>query len=155
MTDKEIIEALECCGDPYDICANCPIPNDIKDDCRCCEHLANNALDLINRQQAEIERLTAVKGHIDTLIHRGIEYPTAEAYEKAFQKALEHLYDNVNAKSEAIKEFAERLKNEIISDTAYGCDSNQHSGYYDYTIKIGDIPEYIDNLVKEMVGDKE
>ena len=56
-------------------------------------------------------------------------------------------------KSEAVKEFAERLKNEIINDTAYACDSTQHSGYYDYQIKIGDIPEYIDNLVKEMIGD--
>ena len=56
-------------------------------------------------------------------------------------------------KSEAVKDFAERLKNEIINDTAYACDSTQHSGYYDYQIKIGDIPEYIDNLVKEMIGD--
>ena len=58
-----------------------------------------------------------------------------------------------SAKSEAVKEFAERLKNEIINDTAYACDITQHSGYYDYQIKIGDIPEYIDNLVKEMVGE--
>ena len=58
--------------------------------------------------------------------------------------------DCITARNEAIKEFAERLKNEIISDTAYGCDCNQHSGYYDNTIKIGDIPEYIDNLVKEL-----
>ena len=61
--------------------------------------------------------------------------------------------DVANAKSEAYKEFAERLKNEIINDTAYACDSTQHSGYYDYQIKIGDIPEYIDNLAKEMVGE--
>ena len=58
------------------------------------------------------------------------------------------------AKSEAIKEFAEELKLRIIDDTAYGCDCNQHSGYYDYTIKIGDIPEYIDDLVKEMTEEK-
>ena len=58
---------------------------------------------------------------------------------------------NEAVKSEAIKEFAERLKIEIISDTAYGCDCNQHSGYYDNTIKIGDIPEYIDDLVEEMM----
>jgi hypothetical protein len=56
-------------------------------------------------------------------------------------------------KAEAYKEFAERLKNEIINDTAYACDSTQHSGYYDYQIKIGDIPEYIDNLLKELVGE--
>ena len=56
-------------------------------------------------------------------------------------------------KHEAYKEFAEKLKNEIINDTAYACDSTQHSGYYDYQIKIGDIPEYIDNLLKELVGE--
>ena len=59
------------------------------------------------------------------------------------------------AKSEEYKEFAERLKNEIISDTAYGCDTSQHTGYYDYQIKIGDIPDFIDNLLKEMVGEEE
>lgn len=56
-------------------------------------------------------------------------------------------------KAEAYTEFAERLKTEIISDTAYGCDCNQHSGYYDYKIEIGDIPEYIDNILKEMAGE--
>ena len=66
------------------------------------------------------------------------------------KKLAKHLEE---IKAEAYKEFAERLKNEIINDTAYACDSTQHSGYYDYQIKIGDIPEYIDNLVKEMEGD--
>lgn len=54
---------------------------------------------------------------------------------------------------QAVREFAEKLKNKVIEDTAYGCDSNQHTGYYDYTIKIGDIPEYIDELVKEVCGE--
>ena len=53
MTDNEIIKALECCGNPYSICAECPI----KDDHGCNEQLAKYALDIINRQQAEIERL--------------------------------------------------------------------------------------------------
>lgn len=57
MSDEEIMKALECCGEPYNICAECPMPNNIKDDCRCGEHLANYALDLINRQQMEIEKL--------------------------------------------------------------------------------------------------
>lgn len=69
---------------------------------------------------------------------------------KALAEGALNIIDTERA--EAVKMFAERLKNEIISDTAYGCDSSQHSGYYDYTIKIGDIPEYIDNLVKEMGG---
>ena len=93
---------------------------------------------LINRQKAEIERL--VKGFEE--VKKGIE-----------EAKVLVAKDIAKARAEAIKEFAERLKNEIISDTAYGCDTNQHTGYYDYQIKIGDIPEYIDNLLKEMVGD--
>ena len=95
--------------------------------------------DLINRQKAEIERL-----------NEKITAKDESNYYLMGQLRLEKEI-RLTAKSEAIKEFAERLKIEIISDTAYGCDCNQHSGYYDYTIKIGDIPEYIDNLVKEMM----
>ena len=96
LTDSEIIEALECCGDPYDICAHCPIPNDIKGDCRCCEHLANNAHDLITRQQAEIERL---KGRVNLL--------EAEIYAPIKAKA----------RAEAVKEFAARLKCGVPQET--------------------------------------
>ena len=50
MTDNEIIKALECCIN--DDCDNCP------DTFGNCEHNAmRNALNLINRQQAEIEKL--------------------------------------------------------------------------------------------------
>lgn len=68
MNDKEIIKALECCGVPYKICAECPMPNDIKEDCRCCGHLANYALDLITRQQADIDRLQSMnQAKLDTI----------------------------------------------------------------------------------------
>ena len=53
MTDNEIKKALECCIN--DDCDNCP------DTFGNCEHNAmRKALDLINRQQAEIERLDAI-----------------------------------------------------------------------------------------------
>lgn len=84
--------------------------------------------------KAEIERLNALVKTKNKLIE-GLDQSISYAYDRA------------------IKDFAERLKNEIINDTAYACDSTQHSGYYDYQIKIGDMPEYIDNLVKEMAGD--
>lgn len=93
---------------------------------------------LINRLQAENERLTAERD----VMHQDVI------------AAEEYAWQCKTAKAEAYKEFAERLKNEIIGDTAYGCDTNQHTGYYDYQIKIGDIPEYIDNLLKELVGDE-
>ena len=132
MTDNEIIKALECCyrkgGTP---CRDCPF-NEFED---CNDVLmADYVFNLINRQQAEIERLKEQPYTFQIEVSKKIE-------------------SEIRAK--VIKEFAERLKNKIISDTAYGCDCNQHSGYYDYRIKIGDIPEYIDNLVKEMVGEAE
>ena len=123
MTDNEIIKALE---------------SEVKSaeyvDSEYCDGvdltLIKSAIDLINCQKTEIEQWKE----------------EANKYQKLWCIAVD---DIETAKSEAIQEFAERLKNEIISETACGCDSNQHTGYYDYQIKIGDIPEYIDNLLKE------
>ena len=92
----------------------------------------DDVLDLIVRQQEEIDNLRA---HL----------------KRVCAERDARICTNNFIKSEAIKEFAERLKNEIISDTAYGCDCTQHSGYYDYRIKIGDIPEYIDKLISDEV----
>jgi hypothetical protein len=67
MTDKEIIKALECCG-------HCECSNDKnKTECPlyymsfCRNYLRKQSLDLINRQQAEIERLSEALE-----IHKGI-----------------------------------------------------------------------------------
>ena len=52
MNDNEIIKALECCKNLHHTeCACCPLGKG-KD---CIEKLAGSALDLINRQNAEIE----------------------------------------------------------------------------------------------------
>ena len=48
MTEREIIKALECCKDNN--CHECPIKG-------CTEDIFVEALDLIDRQKAEIERL--------------------------------------------------------------------------------------------------
>ncbi len=53
MTDEEIVKALEFCIN--NVCSlKCPIRNDTS----CVQTLRIQALDLINRQKAEIERLT-------------------------------------------------------------------------------------------------
>ena len=82
--------------------------------------MANYALDVIKRQQTEIERL---KNEIKI---------TKDAYTMLQTK-------NEIIKSEAVKEFAERLK-EIVKFT-------------DDTYECWEIEGYIDNLVKEMVGE--
>lgn len=62
MNDNDIIKALECCrvGKGSYSCKKCPLF------CRipaCQSHLAEAALDLINRQKAEIEGLKMELSH--------------------------------------------------------------------------------------------
>lgn len=52
MNDDEIIMALECCQKNV-LCEQCPL----KEKSSCINKLSTYALDLITRQQAEIERL--------------------------------------------------------------------------------------------------
>lgn len=86
--------------------------------------LVNETIDLINRQKAEIEALKKVV--LD-------DYATE--------------YDN-KIKSEAVKEFAERLKINITIN-------NTNDGYLDYSVDYHCLMEDIDDLVKEMVGEEE
>lgn len=100
-----------------------------------------SALDLINRQRVEIERLSKA---IET---------TSNNADTAFQDGLngaqdlyaEQIKDEI--KSAAVKEFAERLKNKIKTEcNPYGKPT------FDYDTSIA-IMRYIDNLLKEMVGE--
>lgn len=114
------------------------------------------SLDLITHQKSEIEVLYQINAKSEKeiyelrkrLLSRENLEESFNRSVRAFDKRLEKTVKLERAA--AYKEFAEKLKNEIISNTAYGCDTSQHTGYYDYQIKIGDIPEYIDNLLKEM-----
>ena len=123
MKDEQIIKALECCAtDDVDDCFQCPYGNIVykPGDGRCVNRCRKDAIDLINRQKAEIKRLTAkilVKDNINN-------YNTAQ-----LRIAREELR---TAKSEAIKEFARELK----------CGVPQEIG----VIRCKDI----DTLVKEM-----
>ena len=56
MTDKEIIKALEYCSKQDTCDEKCPFRY-VNDGKQCYPTLLGNALDLINRQQAEIKRL--------------------------------------------------------------------------------------------------
>lgn len=55
MTDKEIIKALECCTTKGAKCSDCPAFNKV--DHSDCKKYFKCAIDLINSQKAEIERL--------------------------------------------------------------------------------------------------
>lgn len=119
MTDNEIIKALECCVLNKHICPHtCPMLKS-KD---CLESLRKYALDLITHQQDEIERL---KETVDSFTDIG------------------KLYSEI--KTEAYKEFAERVKEKIYT-AHFGRGKNE---FFVTTIN----PDDLDNLVKERVGD--
>ena len=119
-TDDEIVRALECCSQSDSACENCPANGICDDDSYC---FTGAILDLIKRQQAEIDFL------------------------KAENEGVKEACDILNARMKkpmdvAIKEFAERLK----------CESYQaaNGGYIssDRVVSVADI----DELVKEMTG---
>lgn len=118
MTDNDIIKALEICigfvSGGEAMCNNCPLH-----DCdNCSSEKLKQALNLINRQQAEIEKLEKAGNEAVSCFNR------METLYKIKCKELEVV------KTEAIKEFAEKLK-----------------AYFE--------DEFIDNLVKEMTEVKQ
>ena len=137
MTDSEIIKALQIHINEYDK-TGISVDNN---------RLDKLALDLINRQQSEIERLEKTEIEIDDFCRRLCRMRmlngNAIASYEDFQNYIQE------AKSEAVKEFTERLKNKIKTEcNPYGKPT------FDYDTSLA-IMRYIDNLVKEMVGEKE
>ena len=132
MTDAEIIKALECHTGVYKGagCVHCAFTIY---GCDCLKTLNRASLDLINRQKAEIERLKAECGNQSTL--------WSQHYESIYETSKETI------KSEAIKEFAERLKDYYIKNRIYDRP--------DAHTKIAFLFGVIKNLVKEMAGDTE
>ena len=123
MTDNEIIKALECCGKPVneECCSECPYYLGGQENCH---KLLGDIIDLINRQQAEIERLS--------------NFVTEERCIEIAREMIPAIVKQ--AKSEAYKEFAERLKES----------KKQYEGTLaGMTFTMTEL----DNLVKEMVGE--
>jgi hypothetical protein len=105
-TDEEVIKALECCASHLYACEDCHYLGK-------CRLLEKDAIDLINRQKAEV----------------------------AFWMDAA-----ANAKKEAVKEFAEKLKGIYINDKRYDR-PNAHT----MLIKLF---ANIDDLVKEFTEEK-
>ena len=122
MTDEQIIKALECCYRKGTPCRDCPF-NEFED---CNDVLmADYVFNLINRQQEEIDNLR-------------------EHLKRVCAERDARICTNNFIKSEAVKEFAERLKEKSFKTIRN----------YGLTKDVVEVC-YIDNLVKEMVGEVE
>ena len=127
FTDEEIIQALECHINAED-CVSCEMFG-------WCDEiiLTKLVLDLINRQKAEIEKL---KSKNEILSHNA---------DNAFQEGLNECRElfEPEIKSEAYKEFAEKLENEINCRTTLSREQDKN------------VIHIMHNLLKEMVGEEE
>lgn len=125
MTSEEIVRGLEhCLGGDVD-CEGCPYAIYHASDCD--EILKKDTLDLIRRQQQEIDRLKSLVNDKQEII-ADLEWTLENECLK---------YSEL--KAEAIKEFATRLKANR---------PHLNTGEQVFYIR----PEAVDELVKEMVG---
>ena len=125
LTDEEIISSLEVIATTCN-CNECKIRSGKWGTCNCSETTANAALDLINRQKAEIERLRG-----STIVNNIMESQRIKR----------------EAKTEAYKEFAEKLKlhSYIMSDESQTGIINRYS-----VVTVNQI----DNILKELGGNE-
>lgn len=146
LKEDEIVKAMEDCTSNTPPCTRCKYDGDSTTCDECMGRMIKDALDLIKRLQGEnenktmdIESLTSERDALQEMV----EEQKAEVEKLNIRnKALTAITKNYDwkfekAKSEAIKEFAEVLKNR--------CDL-----YRGVTLDLDDI----DGIVKEMVGEE-
>lgn len=106
FTDEEVIRALECCSSAEcEKCKYVPQGDCYQGSLACNDDLMRSALDLINRQKAEIANLiNAVDNSTKEFLKLHDEYQEQKAEVAYWMDTA------ANAKKEAINEFAERLK---------------------------------------------
>lgn len=123
MNDNEIIKTLECCiMETY--CKSCPLHSEFS--ANCVNIAFKNALALITRQRAEIERLKECPKCV-------YEYD-GEITEYCAQSPCPNFKTVEQIKTEAYKEFAKLLRQQAFDKFYVSVDE-------------------INNLLKEMVGE--
>ena len=137
MTDNDLIKSLDICQNGTSMCSDCSYSNDYTN---CNTRIAKDALELINRQKAEIERLRSL---VDDSVWDFCSISGCEgASNDCWKTCPDSRYNKI--KTKAIREFAERLK-AIYDDERYDR-PNAHT-------LILFLFNNIDSLVKEMSGD--
>lgn len=149
MTDEQIIKALECCATSESKCDECPYYPDacLTDDYE--NIFLKDVIDLINRTKGESNKYRnkyqAVKEEVSRL------YDTVHCQKEEIARRKKQLME---LKSEAIKEFAERLKTTIMNHVVYKNDCHNFSGNPEYLIRMVTVCGYITDLVEEMTEEE-
>lgn len=139
FTDEKIIKALECCLCDSLECSQCQKKELDRIEC---DELATKTIDLINRQKAEIERLKECPKCV-------YEYD-GEITEYCVQGPCQNFKTVEQIKAEAYKEFAEKLKKELSAYRKKCRNALDNESVF----VVDKARQMIDNLLKEMVGEK-
>ena len=163
MTDNEIIKALECCSSSPAKCGDCPC-------LQLCDCLAveKDALDLINRQKAEIEQLR--KTILDGDFSSYTALKAKENWHMENSEYIDRLKEEIENQSENFKRLvAEHRKlqtnyssmQSTLAKMSMGVEQAIAEAIKKFAERLkGEMgfgryiqADQIDNLVKEMVGE--
>ena len=150
LMDEEIIKALECCGKEYS-CERCILNTWLNKKRDCVGTILGGALDLINRQKAEIKGLNElVSLSIDTQNEFSNKIAEQEAEIELLEAKNSELRTGLKViKRTEIKRFAHQLK--ILLETKAKLYSLSDKDC-EFAIVQSTALKTVDNLVKEIVG---
>ena len=163
LSNAEIKKALECCAESGDftktqdeICSPCPYCN-----CGDCTGLLKaNALDLINRQDAEIEELKCKNSNLTSYLtsskaeierwkkeNKILSKNADTAFQDGLNEAQDLYADQIRQeiKAEAYKEFAELAESKILPMLTTAT-LEEKTSYYFYL-------NVLNKILNELVGD--
>ena len=154
MTDAEIVKALECCAKATTLgdCENLGCPALKKEGCYYACYgeddafdnvLMKDALSLINRQKAEIKKL---RYNLEAVLDERADH--SEAIKEFADKVCDEITDAIINNGKVINERIEKHNVNRLEDSfCCMCDGKIRA--------LGGIEYFIKNLLKEMVGDNQ
>ena len=155
MNIDDIKKGLECCSNPsINSCKDCPYNNNGEFSC-CDGEMCKDALNLITEQEKKIERLKDEnKENCWKCIEakRVTEEDYAKLQELFAQYQMASDKEIMAQKKQAVKEFAEKLK-DYINDKIIEEFFDMAVGIKYFTIDIDEFEEHVDELLKEYEND--
>lgn len=144
MTDSEIVKGLEICSNNGD-CKECPI-NPHHGNYGYCTSLAiKAALDIINRQKAEIKKL---RYNLEAVLDERADH--SEAYKEFAEKSEKDIFiKQEDERMQMLKILKTYRGTKSYSDTERATD-NWLRGYGE---AVQDVLGVFDNLLKELAGE--
>lgn len=159
-TDEEIIKGLECMlgminnDIEYSIdCNGCAFEDNALCSETCSEGIAKYALDIINRQKAEIEALYQINAKSEKEIYElRKELLSKENLEESFKKSVKDFDKRLEKivkleRAAAYKKFADKLEEKYGIFTPLGVNWIEEA----MAVRVSDI----DKILKEMLGEEE